>query len=75
MKKIAVITLLMVGLGSCTQYAGNGDNKYLSSRNSANLVVPSPLTSSNVSHFYDLPRQDKNAVVNIAPPSQPVNDR
>lgn len=71
MKKIAVM-MLVIGLSACSQYASNADKQYLNSRNGATLIVPSPLTSLQISHFYDLPKQDNHATVNIAPPVEPV---
>ena len=68
MKKlvIAVISLLV---SACTaQYTSNGEQKYMSSRNGVTLVVPPPLTSANISHFYDLPPQNQNAAVSTKPP-------
>ncbi|MGQ3890364.1 hypothetical protein [Legionella sp. CNM-4043-24] len=74
MKKSAIIILSMVLLSSCaSRYASNGEQLYLGSRNGQQLVVPPPLTSSNISHFYDLPQQNANAVVNIAPPIDKAN--
>lgn len=56
-------------LGCSGQYASNGESMYLSSRNGPGLVVPPPLTASNISHFYDLPPQNQNAMVSIVPPA------
>ena len=61
-----VLGLLLVG---CTQYISNGEKGYLQARNGAKVVVPPPLTDSNISHFYDLPQQSQSALVNIAPPA------
>lgn len=69
MKKFALIMLSMALLSSCgSRYASNGEQLYLTSHNGQKLLVPPPLTSSNISHFYDLPPQTGNAMVNIAPP-------
>lgn len=70
MKKLVIVTTIVLLLAACTsRYASNGENKYLQSRNGPGVVVPSPLTTMNISHFYDLPQQNQNAVVSIAPPS------
>lgn len=61
--------LVLLLCGCSSRYASNGEHLYLGSKNGANLVVPPPLTSSNINHFYDLPAQDKAAEVNIAPPT------
>ncbi len=69
MKKIAFVMSLIVLLPSCSHYASNGEKQYLLSRNGATLVIPPPLTDNNISHFYDLPQQNQNAKVSIAPPT------
>lgn len=51
-----------------TDYASNDKDQYLTSKNGKMLVVPPPLTSSNVSDFYILPDQNQNAKIDIAPP-------
>ncbi|MBA2657959.1 MAG: hypothetical protein H0U70_13395 [Tatlockia sp.] len=53
---------------ACSQFDSNGDKFYLKSKNGSRVVVPPPLTNANISHFYDLPLQTKDPVVNIAPP-------
>ena len=69
MKKI-VIAVLVLLLSACSaQYTSNGEQQYLKSRNGVNLVVPPPLTSTNISHFYDLPSQNQDAKVSIEPPA------
>ncbi|MCX7117194.1 MAG: hypothetical protein NTW94_04685 [Legionellales bacterium] len=68
MKKlmIAVFSLLV---SACTaQYTTNGEQKYQTSRNGVQLVVPPPLTSENISHFYDLPPQNQDPAVSVRPP-------
>ncbi|WP_420324033.1 hypothetical protein [Legionella oakridgensis] len=63
------MTLLALLLSSCASYySSNGEKKYLESRNGPNLVVPPPLTSANISHFYDLPPQNQDPRVRIEPP-------
>lgn len=74
MNKLILTVLLIAGLSACgSRYTSNGEQLYLGSRNGQKLVVPPPLTSSNVSHFYDLPPQNQNAVVNVAPPIDKAN--
>ena len=41
----------------------------MTSRNGLLLVVPPPLTRSNIGDFYDLPVQNQNVRVRIAPPA------
>ena len=69
MKKIVV---MMLGsgmlLGCSAQYTSNGEQQYLKSRNGVGVVVPPPLSSNNLSHFYDLPVQNQNAQITIVPP-------
>ncbi|KTD23608.1 Uncharacterised protein [Legionella lansingensis] len=72
MKKIGFVIVSVSLLSACSQYAKNGESQYLNSRNGPIVVVPSPLTDSNISHFYDLPPQNQNARVSIAPPSDPT---
>lgn len=74
-KKLAVVVSSALILCSCaSQYASNRDKQYLASRNGKQLVVPPPLTTSNISHFYDLPQNNKSAAVSIAPPTKPAVD-
>lgn len=72
MKKIGLIAVSALLITGCSHFKGNSEQKYLKSRNGPGLVVPSPLTAGNVSHFYDLPHQDKQASVSIAPPSAKI---
>ncbi|MFC3909542.1 hypothetical protein ACFORL_10720 [Legionella dresdenensis] len=72
MNKIVVLMVSAALLSACSsRYATNGEHVYLQSQNGEQLVIPPPLTASNISHFYDLPPRTQNAVVNIAPPSAP----
>ncbi|KGP63438.1 hypothetical protein EP47_09500 [Legionella norrlandica] len=73
MKKLSFVVLAALALSSCnSRYASNGENLYLKSRNGDVLVVPSPLTSANISNFYDLPPQTQDARVSIAPPVEDI---
>lgn len=68
MKKLSVLVLATILLTSCgSRYASNGENLYLQSRNGVKIAVPPPLTSSNIGNFYDLPPQNQDARVSIAP--------
>ena len=67
MKKLTFIALCFVLVG-CSKYSSNGENLYLQSRNGTKIVVPPPLTSSNISNFYDLPEQNQDPKVSIDPP-------
>jgi hypothetical protein len=67
MKKNAVWIMLFAT--SCSSYyTDNGDQRYLKSKNGPTLVVPPPLNTYSMSHFYDLAVQDKPAKVQIEPP-------
>ncbi|WP_058528381.1 hypothetical protein [Legionella londiniensis] len=56
-------------LASCSSYyTSNGENVYLRSGNGPDLIVPPPLTDTNISYFYNLPAQRQNPQVNIEPP-------
>ncbi len=69
MKKLGFVVLATLVLSACSsRYSSNGEDLYLQSRNGVQLDVPPPLTSANISHFYDLPPQNQSARVSIAPP-------
>ncbi|WP_045096147.1 hypothetical protein [Legionella fallonii] len=69
MKKLGFVVLATLALSACSsRYSSNGENLYLQSRNGVQIEVPPPLTSANISHFYDLPPQNQNPQVSIAPP-------
>jgi uncharacterized lipoprotein len=72
-KKLGFVVLAVLALSACSsRYSSNGENLYLKSRNGVKLEVPPPLTSSNISTFYDLPSQTQNAQVSIAPPVEVI---
>ncbi len=72
-KKIGLV-IALVGLStSCsvfnkTEFASSDKQQYLGSRNGAPLMVRPPLTSANISDFYNLPAQNQNARISITPP-------
>lgn len=68
MKKIGFFLGSVVFLSACSQFASNGDKQYIQAKNGAKIAVLPPLSESNISHFYDLPPQNQNSVVNIKPP-------
>ena len=69
MKKLSFVVLAALALSACSsRYASNGESQYLKSKNGQRLEVPPPLTSTNLSDFYDLPPQNQDAQVSIAPP-------
>lgn len=70
MKKLSCVVLSVLALSACSRYATNGEGSYLRSKNGAKIEVPRPLTDSNISDFYDLPAQDQDARVSIAPPGE-----
>ena len=51
-----------------THYSSNGETQYLQSRNGEKVVVPPPLSSANISGYYDLPAQNQASRVSILPP-------
>ncbi len=64
MKKIyflSLIYLLSIFLSSCHKLYG--PESYINSKNDTGLKIPSPLTSQNISHFYDLPQQTYPIIV------------
>lgn len=65
----ALISMGVVFLASCTSpYGTNDKQQYLSSKNGPYLVVPEPLSRSNISNFYDLPPQHGDPKVSVVPP-------
>ena len=68
MRKLSVMMGCLLVLTGCSKYSSNGENVYLQSHNGQKIEVHSPLTSSNISNFYDLPEQTQNAKVSIEPP-------
>jgi len=68
-KKLGFIVLGVLALSACSmRYSSNGEGLYLNSRNGVKLDVPPPLTNEYISNFYDLPPQNQDARVSIAPP-------
>ncbi|WP_298625742.1 hypothetical protein [uncultured Legionella sp.] len=73
MKKLSFIVLAALALSACnSRYTSNGENVYLHSRNGVQIVVPPPLTNANISNFYNLPPQNQDARVSIAPPGDVI---
>ncbi len=68
MKKIGFYVSSALLLTACSHFSSTADKHYSQSRAGAPIAVPPPLTGSNISHFYDLPPQNRNPVVNIRPP-------
>jgi hypothetical protein len=66
-KKIVLFLISTLLLAACSHFGGKADRQYLQSRNGTRVVVLPPLTASNISHFYDLPPQNHNPLVSIAP--------
>lgn len=73
MKRFVYILALGVLLNACAKnevlYGSSNKKAYLQSKNGPELIVPPPLTTSNISNFYDLPNQTQDARVHITPPS------
>jgi uncharacterized lipoprotein len=68
-KKLCFVVAGLLALSACSShYSSNGETVYLQSRNGDKLEVPAPLGNANVSYFYDLPPQNQDAHVSIAPP-------
>lgn len=69
-KKIGLLMGFIAFSTSCsTLYDTSGEQRYLSSRNGPNLVVPPPLTTTNLGYFYNLPEQNQDARIGINPPT------
>ena len=70
MNKFLIVLIPVLLTSACSShYLSGGEKEYLQARNGPGLVVPKPLTSGNINHFYNLPAQTQNAVVSIVPPS------
>ena len=68
-KGSVLIGLIIFLMGCSSHYDSSGEQRYLSSRNGAQLVVPAPLTTTNLSYFYNLPSQNQDARISIQPPT------
>ena len=65
-----IVVIALLWLTACSSYyASNAETNYLKSHNGPDLVVPSPLTKTNMGYFYNLPPQNQNAVVSVVPPT------
>lgn len=72
MKKFVWFYLVAVMCTACSsRFSTNAEHQYLASRNGENLIIPSPLSDENISHFYDLPAQNQDAHVSVEPPTTP----
>lgn len=74
MKKLVIISVISWLLIGCiswepTDFASSDKDQYLSSKNGESLVIPPPLTNSNISDFYVLPNNEQNAKISIDPPA------
>ena len=68
-KKLVWIMMLCFLMGCSSKYATNDKQQYLESRNGAPLIVPAPLTRSNLSGFYELPAPEEGQhKVSVVPP-------
>ena len=72
MNKLIAVGCVFLALSACSRYSSNGEDLYLRSHNGVYVNVPPPLTHANISNFYDLPQQNKNATVSIKPPVGPI---
>lgn len=69
MKRMMSLMGLLLLVNACSSYyASNAERGYLKSRSGPMLVVPPSLTTMNLSHFYDLPPQEKDATISLKPP-------
>lgn len=68
MKKLGLAVGMILLVVGCSRYTSNAEEQYLQSRNGVDLVVPPPLSSTNISEFYRLPQATKNTRVSIIPP-------
>lgn len=71
--KNLVITFFLICLAGCftldrSEFASSDTDRYLTSKNGKDLLVPPPLTNSNLSDFYVLPDQTQNAKIGVEPP-------
>ncbi|MDF1827391.1 MAG: hypothetical protein P1U39_03840 [Legionellaceae bacterium] len=68
--RAGLLVLGVVSLCSCnTPFASNDKDQYLESQNAPNMIIKSPLTTSNLSDFYTLPAAPEHPKkVNMLPP-------
>lgn len=70
MNKLSFMVVALLLLSGCsTRYASSGESLYLQSKNGVKVQAPAPLTNANINNFYDLPPQNEDARVSIAPPA------
>ena len=73
MKKLFVLSFSIV-LSGCiswqpSDFDSNNKDQYLTSKNGPDLLIPPPLTNSNLSDFYVLPDQTQDPKIAIEPPA------
>ena len=53
-KKVGLLLSLVACLAACSsRYDNSGEQRYLASKNGVALVVPAPLTTTNLGYFYN----------------------
>jgi hypothetical protein len=78
---ICIVLTAILSLSSCSTlieepihtawvvpFSSSDKNQYLESQNAPDLVVPPPLTTTNLSGFYRLPPAPQNPKVEMQPP-------
>lgn len=76
-QKKVILVAAVATFFSCacsSRYSSSGEHLYLRSQNGPNLVIPAPLTTENISHFYDLPSVIGNPNISIVPPIKVANN-
>ena len=69
MEKAGLLIGCFLCLTACSShYLSNNKQLYAASRNGPRLEIPSPLSGSNMSGFYDLPTPDAVTKVSLSPP-------
>lgn len=68
-RKIGYWLIAVCCLTSCAvKYASNDKAQYLLSKNGPQIEVPPPLTSANISNFYELPNPAEERKIGVTPP-------
>lgn len=72
MNKLFLLGIFVLLAGCFTfdrsEFASSDQDRYLTSKNGKDLLVPPPLTNSNLSDFYVLPDQNHNPKIGVEPP-------
>lgn len=73
MKKLVLLGFFVLLAGCFTfdrsEFVSSDKDRYLTSKNGKDLLIPPSLTNSNLSDFYVLPDQTQNPKIGVEPPT------